>query len=609
MNPIKFNTLLSMYRYCTDGRFDNNTAFSFIDGQQYTYKSFHTECEIQKENIEKYGINPGDKVAILSQNMPNWPIAFFSAIAFGKICVPLLPDFSPNEINNILNHSESKALFVSKRLLPKLTEEAKEKISLIICMDDFSIIKGEIADTPSLSSEPAEDDLASIIYTSGTTGNSKGVMLSHRNFTANLYAAQVLRPGYHWDVWLSILPLSHTLENSLSMLLPMVSGSSVYYPERAPTPSVLMDAFKKVRPTTILSVPLIMEKIYKSAVLPTFTKSKFMSSIYKTLVGRKILNRIAGAKLKKKFGGRIRFFGIGGAKLDPNVEQFLLDAKFPYAIGYGLTETSPLLAGATPDMVKHQSTGPAVSGVQLRIDNPNPQTGEGEIVAKGDNVMMGYYKNPEATAETFTKDGWFRTKDLGIFDKKGWLYIKGRVNNMILGASGENIYPEEIESIINDHALVAESLVMEDKGRLVAMVHLNPDQIEPLSETHNKIESSLHEEKTKLSDQLKEAINEFSKNYDGKIEEFKHAFERKKDELSEAYSRKSEEITASYNKMKDEASEAYHKKLDQIKSEIANFVNSRVNKSSRISNVDIQEEQFEKTATQKIKRYLYTKKK
>lgn len=542
--------------------YGNNQSFSFINGQSYTYEQFGKKVEELSETLTSHGISSGDKVALLSQNMPNWPVAYFSATASGRVIVPLLPDFSETEITNILEHSEAKALFVSKKLLRKVPEELLQKMAVVVETDSLEVILNCPNPARGTINHAAAEDLATIIYTSGTTGHSKGVMLSHRNLCSHLEAASILRPGFEWDIWLSLLPLSHMLECSLSMLLPMLSGSQVYYIEKAPTPTVLLKALKEVRPTTILSVPLIIEKIYKGTILPQFNKSEIIKAIYSTSVGRKALHYIAGRKLKKTFGGRIRFFGIGGAKLDGDVERFLYEAKFPYAIGYGLTETAPLLAGATPDMVKWQSTGPAVHGITLRIHNPNPETGEGEIVAKGPNVMMGYYKNEEATKDAFTEDGWFRTKDLGLFDKKNRLYIKGRVNNMIVGPSGENIYPEEIESVINGHAMVSESIVTQnEKGNLVARVHFNPEKIKTLAEA--------------------------------------------KEEALAAYYEAKEELMMSYEEKKEEIIKAFNEKMEQLKYELCVYVNSKVNKFSRITVVVDHPHQFEKTATQKIKRYMY----
>lgn len=526
-------------------RYGNNPFLYYINGAGYNYAEFHSKVLETDRMLASYGIGKSALVGIVSQNMPNWGTAYFATSAFGRIAVPLLPDFSESEIRHILKHSESKALFVSRKLLPKISEKTYDRLSLIVCLDDFSIIKGTACGNPE-PSVPEEDihpeDLAAIIYTSGTTGSSKGVMLTHKNLCANLHSCQDLRPSYSWDVWLSLLPLSHTLESSLCLMLPMLAGASVYYIEKAPTPTVLMNALATVRPTTILSVPLIIEKIYKSAVLPQFMKSKVLSALYKIPPFRKLLNRAAGKKLMEKFGGRIRFFGIGGARLDPNVEKFLLEAKFPYAIGYGLTETSPLLAGATPELVKLGSTGPVVSGVTMTLLDKNPETGVGEIAVKGDNVMQGYYKNPEATKAAFTEDGWFKTRDLGMFDKKGWLYIKGRSSTTIIGPSGENIYPEEVESVINSHEMVNESVVTTRKGHLTALVHFDSEKLKAFLEA------------------------------------------------------------------KDEFKRSTQEKLEALKKEVLEYVNQKVSKFSKISEINEQPEEFEKTATRKIKRFLYEEK-
>jgi len=575
MEIKKFNTLRDLFSYCTD-TFKDNKAFAYNGGYSYTYKEFGDKTTEVAQLLSSAGLGKGDKIGILSQNMPNWPVAYFSAVAFGRVAVPMLPDFSEPEIRNVIEHSESKALFVSKRLLYKVPKELMERLNIVIDIDSLEVLHKAKDINPVTEVFSTPEDLATIIYTSGTTGNSKGVMLSHRNLCTHLYASFKLRPSFEWDIWLSVLPLSHTLECSLSMMLPMMSGASVYFLEKAPTPSVLVQALKEVRPTTMLTVPMIIEKIYRSSIVPKFQANSITKALYKTNFGRKFLHRVAGKKLMETFGGRIRFFGIGGAKLDSQVERFLLEAKFPYAIGYGLTETCPLLAGAIPSMVKWQSTGPAVHGVTLRIDNPNPETGEGEIVAKGPNVMMGYYKNPDATEQAFTKDGWFRTKDLGIIDKDGRLYIKGRLTNMILGPSGENIYPEEIESIINGHAMVAESLVTESKGKLIALVHFNPDKLKAMMEA------------------TEEALNAY--------------YHQTKEQLVKSYEGKKDELVKSYEEKKDETVKAFNEKIEQLKKEVYEYVNSRVNKFSKISFVVDHPEQFEKTATQKIKRFLYHKK-
>ena len=604
-----------------------------IGGDFYTYEQFGYKTEEISELLLSNNIQPGDKVGILSQNMPNWGVAFFSCAAYNRIAVPLLPDFSETEIENILEHSEAKAIFVSKKLSRKLSGAIKEKLQTIIEIDDFTVLKGKSAFNKPASElkeallapefTPKEEELAIIIYTSGTTGNSKGVMLSHKNLCSHLKSAMQLRPSFEWDVWLSILPLSHTLENSLSLLLPFSSGASVYYLDKAPTPSALLQAFKVVKPTTILVVPLIIEKIYKNSILPKINAKKITATMYKTVLGRKLVHRIVGKQMREMFGGNVRFFGIGGAKLDGTVERFLYEAKFPYAIGYGLTECCPLLAGAIPSMVKWQTTGPAVPGVQLRIDNVNPETGEGEIVAKGDNIMMGYYKNPTATAEAFTEDGWFRTQDLGYIDEKGWLSIRGRLKNMILGPSGENIYPEEIETVINSHASVVESLVTTHKGNLIARIHPNPDKLETYNKKREELYIAYLEKKSELIQEYEakkaELIEAYSSKKTGisaiyelkkkelalKKSEFAKAYDQKRRELYKAYAEKREDAFASYHSKKEELKESLSSSFDSLKKEVSEYVNARVNKFSRITEIYIQHEAFQKTATSKIKRYLY----
>ena len=604
-----------------------------IGGDFYTYEQFGYKTEEISELLLSNNIQPGDKVGILSQNMPNWGVAFFSCTAYNRIAVPLLPDFSETEIENILEHSEAKAIFVSKKLSRKLSGAIKEKLQTIIEIDDFTVLKGESAYNKPASElkealqapefTPKEEELATIIYTSGTTGNSKGVMLSHKNLCSHLKSAMQLRPSFEWDVWLSILPLSHTLENSLSLLLPFSSGASVYYLDKAPTPSALLQAFKVVKPTTILVVPLIIEKIYKNSILPKINAKKITATMYKTVLGRKLVHRIVGKQMREMFGGNVRFFGIGGAKLDGTVERFLYEAKFPYAIGYGLTECCPLLAGAIPSMVKWQTTGPAVPGVQLRIDNVNPETGEGEIVAKGDNIMMGYYKNPKATAEAFTEDGWFRTQDLGYIDEKGWLSIRGRLKNMILGPSGENIYPEEIETVINSHASVVESLVTTHKGNLIARIHPNPDKLETYNNKREELYIAYLEKKSELIQEYEAKKAELIEAYSSKKaeisaiyelkkkelalkkSEFAKAYDQKRRELYKAYAEKREDAFASYHSKKEELKESLSSSFDSLKKEVSEYVNARVNKFSRITEIYIQHEAFQKTATSKIKRYLY----
>jgi long-chain acyl-CoA synthetase len=432
--------------------------------------------------------------------------------------------------------------------LLKLEGYESEFLKTGILIEDFTVLFSEnkslVYDPsaqPDKAYDVAEDDLASIIYTSGTTGRSKGVMLTHKNISFNALKGSAIQSINENDRFLSVLPLSHTYENTLGLILPILGGACVYYLRKPPTPAVLIPAMAEVRPTVMLTVPLIMEKVYFNKILPTFNDKTILRILYKIPFIRKVLNRVAGKKLYKTFGGHLKFFGIGGAKLNRSVERFLIEARFPYAIGYGLTETSPLLAGANPSKTVFDSTGPAIEGIELKINNPDSKTGEGEIWARGPNVMKGYYKDPEMTGEVLTKDGWFKTGDLGVFDSNNNLYIKGRLRNMIVGASGENIYPEEIESVINNFRFVVESLVIQQKGKLVAYVHLNMEELEKR-----------------------------------------------------------------YHNLKEDVTRQFEEKKEELLAELQDYVNSKVNKFSQINKVVLQPVPFQKTATLKIKRFLYT---
>ena len=529
-------------------KFGNRDALSFVGEKALSYNELNHKINALISLLEELKIQPGDKIAILSTNMPNWGIAYFAITFMGAVVVPLLPDFLATEIENIINHSEAKAIFVSEKLATKLESLSVNALIHYIKIEDFTVTQ-TVGQTPVYNSEQtyskqydvSEDDLAAIIYTSGTTGNSKGVMLSHKNICITAEQALSVRAVSENDRYLSILPLSHTYENSLGFVMPMLRGSCIYYLGKQPTPSVLLPALLEVKPTMIFTVPLIIEKIYRNRILPTFMKKWPVRQLYKVPFIRKKLNSLAGKKLMETFGGKLEFFGIGGAKLDRNVEKFLIEAKFPYSIGYGLTETAPLLAGMKVFKSRLQSTGPSIAGVELKINDPDIKNGEGEIWARGANVMKGYYKEPDITAEVISPEGWFKTGDLGKFDKDGYLYIRGRLKNILIGASGENIYPEEIESVINNYPNVLESLVIQQKGKIVALVHFNL-----------------------------------------------------------------EELQASYNELVEKGSQMAEQKMNELIKELQNYINQNVNRFSQVQMILVQPEPFQKTATQKIKRFLYS---
>ncbi|MGP1414631.1 MAG: AMP-binding protein [Treponema sp.] len=534
--------------------FEKRPAVSFANEAPITYGEFYKKVKQTQKFLTNLGLTSGDHVAILSPSSPFWGITYFAIVLMGCVAVPLLHDFTEKEISSCLKHSNSKALFISKKMLQKI--QNMNDVGIIIDIEDLSILKGNIVnDKESPAYLCNEEDLASIIYTSGTTGRSKGVMLTHKNLVFTAIAGQQAQRINCYDTAVSILPMSHVYEFTIGFVMFILNGACIYYLGGPPVPRTLLPVLAKVKPQFMLVVPMVIEKIYKQKVLPSFNQPGLINKLYQNKFTRKMLCRIAGKKLIKTFGGRLKFFGIGGAKIDPVVEEFMREAGFPYSIGYGLTETSPLVAFSPVGKTRPGYLGWSMEEIQVKIDNPDPETGIGELVVKGDNVMKGYYNDPALTAEVFTQDGFFKTGDLCSIDKKGWIRLMGRSKNMILGASGENIYPEDIEFVINQHPLVSESLVIEgENSSLVAYVKLDEEKIN--AQVANEVAGG----KT------------FSENIQDMALELSDALVYKKEEL-----------------------------LNEIKF----FINTNVNKMSRIDTIKAVSE-FEKTASQKIKRYLYS---
>ena len=542
----------------------SNIALTFVDDEPIDYSDLKRQIDHLSVFLKNQGVIHGDRIAILGENSPQWGIAYFAITTMGAVAVPILPDFHASEIHHILRHSGSKVIFISERYFQKIEDLDFTEFNSIILMNDFSIInpatskatlrqliaegsrelrkiKNLVLSLAGLMQrEVTEDDIASIIYTSGTTGHSKGVMLTHKNIVWNARASSKIPDINAKDRMLSVLPLAHVYECTLGLILPIMYGASVYYVKKLPTAAVLLPALEKVKPTMMLTVPLIIEKMYKTRIMPEIKKQKIVRLVYKFPMIRKRIHKLAGKKLMETFGGALRFFGVGGAALSAEVERFLLEAEFPYAIGYGLTETSPLIAGANAEKTRYRSTGPVVPGLEVRIEKPDPKSGIGEIVVRGPSIMKGYYRDSERTEEVLSRDGWFHTGDLGSFDKNGYLYINGRLKNVILGPSGENIYPEAIESVINRSDIVLESLTYLDERQLVARIYLDYEKLDI---------------------------------------EFSHM------ELTESQAQE---------------------RIVQLLEDIRKQVNEQVSTFSRISRVIEQTEPFEKTPTQKIKRYLYT---
>jgi len=491
--------------------YGDKKVLSKVDQEPMTYNEMAQSVQNMIQMLKDNGVRKGDKVALLSENMPNWAVAYFSVTYFGGVIVPILPDFHPADVQHIIRHSEAKAVFVSKRHLQTIEDLEESNMKFVIQLDDLSMID-ELTNHTYISKlkqrmaskglpKPAEDDMAALLYTSGTTGHSKGVMLSHKNLVTNAMSAYKNIHITQEDTFLSILPLAHTLECTVGMIVPILHGADVVYIDKMPTPNVLVKAFASVKPTMMLSVPLIIEKIYKNKIMPKFTASLLMRTLYSIPFARRQLNKIAGKKLIDTFGGRLKFFGIGGAALPTYVETFLKEADFPYIVGYGLTETSPLIAGGRMGMpIKIGSTGLPMVGVDVKIKDANPENGEGEIVVKSPSVMLGYYKDKEQTAEVI-KDGWFYTGDLGYLDDDGYLFISGRSKNVIIGSGGENIYPEQIEGIINQNEAVLDSLVMEKDSKLIARIHLDYELIDKMFDAHKMPEAEVRK---KIADYLEE---------------------------------------------------------------------------------------------------------
>ena len=544
----------------SSARYASRVALSMVGGEPIPYRDLEPRTRRISALLGLLGVTKGDKVALLSENRPEWGLSYFGIVRTGAIAVPIMTDFTPEQISTILEHSGSKVLIVSRRFEAKVPDEGKKRIML--SLEDFSAagVDPKALDRAAgsfVSPAIEADELASILYTSGTMGKSKGVMLTHRNLVYNAWSATIFVMLRRTDRLLSVLPLAHSYEFTIGFLIPIMHGSAVYYLDRPPSATALLPALAAIRPTIMLSVPLVIEKIYRSAVKPALDKI----SLYKVEALRPALEWVAGLKLKKTFGGKLRFFGIGGAPIAADVETFLNHARFPYSIGYGLTESAPLLTGNKPGKVHLHTTGIPATGVSLRIADARSDTGEGEIQARGPNIFPGYYKDLERTAEAFSADGWFRTGDLGVMDAHGRITVRGRLKTMILGASGENIYPEEIEAVLNASPYVLESLVYGDEKGLTALVHLKPEVLENLS--------------ARAQDRVEGA------------------------EVAAA------SLAAAVGHAAHQAGESAEKAAASILDRIKKETNGRLAAFSRIAKVELQAEPFEKTPKQSIKRFLY----
>ncbi len=465
-------------------------ALSNYREKGYTYKQIAEMMAKQHIAFRESGISEGDKIALLGRNSASWCAMYLAVVTYGAVIVPILPDFKPDDLHNIINHSDSKMLFIDDKIWETLDPEKIREIKSVISLDTFEMIMSRSENFSEIYKSlddrfrktfpefgPADikfsgvdnEQLAVLSYTSGTTGFSKGVMVPHRSLAANIRYAQNNMPLEPGDPVVSFLPLAHTYGCAFEFLFPFTYGCHITILTKTPSPQILLQAFQEIRPRLILSVPLVIEKVYKKKMVPAISKPA-MKAMLKVPGINKILFKKIREKLETSFGGRFKELVIGGAAFNSDAEKFFKKIGLRFSIGYGMTECGPLISYDGWKTARIASCGKAVDTLEVKIDSPDPENVVGEIILRGDNVMLGYYKNEKATKEVIDEDGWMHTGDLGIIDKDGYIYIKGRSKDMLLGASGKNIYPEEIESLINNYKFVTEAIVISEDDKLVGLV-------------------------------------------------------------------------------------------------------------------------------------------
>ena len=477
-------------------KFWDKPALNTIGGDSFTYAQMATDIARFHIVFEKAGFKKGDKIALCANNGAKWGFAYLAVNTYETVIVPILADFTPESVMGLVNHSDSIALFTNAARWAKMDPEKMPALKVVFDVDNWKIlfcrdpkIQEAVDNLDKLFAEkypngfgpddvkyPTDnwDDLSTINYTSGSTGDPKGVMLTYRNFSANVDYDQRYMPA--GDKMVSMLPMAHMYGLVIEFIYPLCNGTSIYWLGKAPTPATLMKAFADVKPYLLITVPLVMEKIYKSKIKPMIDKPAIKFALHVPILNSIIYKKIKDG-LVSAFGGNCVEFIMGGAALNPEVERIFKKIKFPYLVGYGMTEACPLLAYEHWTKYVPGSCGKPVDVAEVRIDSEDPQNTVGEIQARGENITIGYYNNPEATANAFTEDGWLKTGDLGIMDADGNIFIRGRSKNMILGPSGQNIYPEEIEAVVNNQDYVVESVVVDRGGKLVALVYLDEQAI------------------------------------------------------------------------------------------------------------------------------------
>ncbi len=517
---IKEN-FIKLYEESFKENWDLKALSDYGESHHFTYGELAKEIAKLHILFEECKLRRGDKIALIGRNTSRWCIAYLATVTYGAIIVPILQDFNPNDVHHIVNHSESVLFFTSDMIWDTLEEEKMNELRAVFSLTNFKLLHqrdGEqfnstLANLDNLFAKKypkgfdkesinytdlSNDKIIVLNYTSGTTGFSKGVMITCNNLASNvMFAKNVinLKPG---SKMLSFLPLAHTYGCAFEFLYAISAGCDVTLLGKTPSPKILMKAFEEIKPALIIAVPLILEKIYKKMIMPTLGKKTMRWALNIPLLDQQIYSQIR-KKLMDAMGGRFYQVIIGGAPLNGEVEEFLTKIKFPFSVGYGMTECAPLISFSLyPDSAPH-SCGKVLAGMEARIDSSDPQNIAGEIQVRGENVMVGYYKNEEATNDAFTEDGWLKTGDLGTLDSENNVFIRGRLKSMILGASGQNIYPEEIEAKLNNLPFVMESLVIEKNGKLIALVYPDYEAVDGIGISVDHLPAIMSENKDSLN--------------------------------------------------------------------------------------------------------------
>jgi long-chain acyl-CoA synthetase len=516
---MKNHSFASLYNYSFHNNWEN-TAFSDYEGKDFKYRDVAKTIMSLQLFYQIMGLQRGDKIAVLGRNSAHWGATFLSAISSGLVIVPVLPDFNKSDTNHIINHSEVKIVIGAKPLLEKVDIENLPNVLAVMVLEDFSLYKAkdenvqfkitdsfqyyeqnQLKKTGFTFNEWKPEDTCVISYTSGTSGFTKGVMIPERSLVSNIVYAREHMPLKPGNQIVSFLPMAHVYGLLFEFLFPLSVGCHITFLSKMPTPAMITKVFGEVKPHLVLSVPLIIEKIYKKRLLPTLEKPAIKILLHIPGISNILLKKIR-AKLVETFGGRFFEIVIGGAPLNADVEKFFKRINFPFSIGYGMTECGPLISYEAWNKTMPSSAGKLVDRMEVRIDSKDPYNIVGEIQVKGENVMLGYYKNEEATRESFTADGWLKTGDLGIIDKNNFIYIRGRSKNMILGASGQNIYPEEIESKVTNQPYVAECVAVDRNGKLIALIYPDFEAMKSDNITETSLQQIMEENIKKTNHEL-----------------------------------------------------------------------------------------------------------